>query len=312
MMYNNKLVASIKANGRILRENKETVYIPFGSEYSILLKNLNTARALVHVFIDGDNIVPGGLVLNAGQEVDLERSIKDGNLTVGNKLKFIERTGAIEAGPRGIKLEDGLVRVEFQYEKPPVRVSDLPDWQKRSIFGAIRGDHGGIVGGLGSSEYPGVTDKYSKNVNAGWISTTGVTHSQVNVNGALRGVDYSQNGAAMQASASSAINKVVPDTTEYHDGMATMDWMTMEQTVNDVGITVPGSKSEQKFTNITMGELEFEKHTIVLKLLGETADNKPVQAPVTVKHKPTCVTCGKVNKATAKFCTECGTSLEIF
>lgn len=306
-MYESKLVASLKANGKILREFKDTVYIPFGSEYSILLKNLNTARALVHVFIDGDDIVPDGLVLNAGQEVDLERSIKNGNLSAGNKLKFIERTGAIENGPRGIKLEDGLVRVEFQYEKPPVRVSDLPDWQKRSIFDAIRGDHGGIVGGLGSSEYSGVTDKYSKNVNAGWISATGATYSQVNVNGALRGVDYSQNGAAMQASASAAINKLVPDTTEYHDGASTMDWCA-----NEVGITVPGSKSEQKFTNTTMGELEFEKHTIVLKLLGETADNKPVQKSVTVKHKPTCVTCGKVNKATAKFCTECGTSLEIF
>jgi uncharacterized OB-fold protein len=61
-----------------------------------------------------------------------------------------------------------------------------------------------------------------------------------------------------------------------------------------------------------MGVLESEKHTIVLKLLGETADNKPVEKPVTVKKKTKCETCGKVNKAIAKFCTECGTSLEIF
>jgi hypothetical protein len=65
------MVATIKANGRILREFKDNVYIPFGSEYSILLKNLHTQRALVNVFIDGTNIVEGGLVLNAGQEVDL-------------------------------------------------------------------------------------------------------------------------------------------------------------------------------------------------------------------------------------------------
>ena len=53
-MYNNQLVASLKANGKILREFKDTVYIPFGSEYSFLLKNLNTTRALVNVFIDGE------------------------------------------------------------------------------------------------------------------------------------------------------------------------------------------------------------------------------------------------------------------
>ena len=48
MMYESKLAAAIKVNGKVLREfNKDTVYIPFGSEYSILLKNLNTKRAIV-------------------------------------------------------------------------------------------------------------------------------------------------------------------------------------------------------------------------------------------------------------------------
>jgi tRNA(Ile2) C34 agmatinyltransferase TiaS len=92
---------------------------------------------------------------------------------------------------------------------------------------------------------------------------------------------------------------------ELHDGAATMDW-------NDVGITVPGSKSTQKFTHVTMGVMEAEKHSMVIKLLGETPDNKPVLKPVTVERKPKCVTCGKLNKASAKFCTECGTALEIF
>jgi tRNA(Ile2) C34 agmatinyltransferase TiaS len=61
-----------------------------------------------------------------------------------------------------------------------------------------------------------------------------------------------------------------------------------------------------------MGVMEAEKHSMVIKLLGETPDNKPVLKPVTVERKPKCVTCGKQNKASAKFCTECGTALEIF
>jgi zinc-ribbon domain len=317
MMYQSKLVASLKANGKILREFKDTVYIPFGSEYSFLIKNLNTTRALVNIFIDGEDVIEGGLVLNAGQEVDLERYVKNGNLSAGNRFKFVERTAAIENGPRGVKLEDGLVRIEFQFEKPPMRVADLPEWQKRSIFGPMFGDHGGIVGSSNASEYPGTVDKYSKSTTAGWITASGATYSQVNVNGALRGVDYSKNGEVTAQAASAAVDKYCADNgiinqVELHDGMSTMDWMTMEQTVNDVGITVPGSKSEQKFQTTYMGAMEAEKHTIVLKLLGETADNKPVAKPVTVKHKPKCVTCGKQNKATAKFCTECGTALEIF
>jgi hypothetical protein len=58
--------------------------------------------------------------------------------------------------------------------------------------------------------------------------------------------------------------------------------------------------------------MDPEKHSIVLKLLGETPDNKPVLKPVTVKAKPKCTTCGRQNKAHAKFCVECGTALEIF
>jgi hypothetical protein len=292
MMYQSKLVASLKANGKILREFKDTVYIPFGSEYSFLLKNLNTTRALVNVFIDGEDMTPGGLVLNAGQEVDLERSIKGGNLKEGNRFKFIERTQSIEDGPRGIKLEDGLVRIEFQFEVP------------RPLFNTPQ-----YPPGVRTSEYTSVTDKYSN-----WISASGATTSisQMNVGGSLRGVDWSKNGEVTAQAASAAIDKYNSDNgiinkMELHDGSATMDWCQ-----NEVGITVPGSKSTQSFTTTYMNALEPEKHTIVLKLLGETPDNKPVLQPVNVKMKPKCVTCGKQNKATAKFCMECGTALEIF
>ena len=44
MVYNEKLVASVKCNGKVLREDKDTVYLPFGSEYSILLKNMNITK----------------------------------------------------------------------------------------------------------------------------------------------------------------------------------------------------------------------------------------------------------------------------
>ena len=67
MMYQSKLVASLKANGKILREFKDTVYIPFGSEYSFLIKNLHTQRAVVNIFIDGEEVVEGGLVVDAGR-----------------------------------------------------------------------------------------------------------------------------------------------------------------------------------------------------------------------------------------------------
>lgn len=252
-MYGNKLAAAIKVNGKVLREfNKDTVYIPFASEYSFLIKNLNTKRCLINVYVDGDNQTPGGLVLNAGQEVDLERSIKNGNLTEGNRFKFIERTSNIEQH-RGVKLEDGIVRIEFQFEQyHPMNF----------VFNK------------------GVADAY----NPGGVYPQGGIMRSI---GAMD-VSYSAtNSISAMASATSA-------------------------SYNDTGITVPGSRSTQSFSTTTIGTMETEKHTMVFKLLGETPDNAPVRAPVTTKHKPKCTTCGKQNKATAKFCTECGTALEIF
>ena len=239
-MYESKLAAAIKVNGKVLREFKDTVYIPFASEYSILLKNLNTTRAVVNVFIDGEDVVPGGLVIDPGREIDLERWVKNGNLSEGNRFKFIERTGAVEQY-RGVKLEDGLVRLEFQFEQ-----QYRPIWNSTQISSGIY-PQGGIMRGFDNAHY-GTT-----------CSLNSVT-----------------------ASATSA--------------------------TFDAGITVPGSRSDQKFSTTHVGALESVKHSMVFRLLGGEA----VKQAVTVKHKPKCVTCGKQNKATSKFCQECGTALEIF
>ncbi len=237
MMYESKLAAAIKVGGKVLREFKDTVHIPFGSEYTILLKNLHTTRAVINVYIDGADMVPGGLVLDPGREVDLERSIKNGNLSEGNRFKFIERTGSVEKH-RGIGIEDGLVRIEFQFEQP------------RPIF------------------------------NTPWIAASG-SNNIYPQGGIMRGMDVTYSANNVTCSATSA--------------------------VSDVGITVPGSRSEQKFSTAYVGALESVKHSMVFKLFGGT-----MPKPITVKHKPKCVTCGKQNKATSKFCQECGTALEIF
>ena len=250
-MYGNKLAAAIKVNGKVLREFKDTVHIPFGSEYAITLKNLNTTRAVVNVYIDGDNVVPGGLVLNAGQSIDLERSIRNNNLTEGNRFKFIERTGKIEQH-RGIGIEDGLVRIEYQFEQLRPIINVAPVWN--STWDTHIYPQGGVMRGI-------------KGSTGDWSGPVGATYSSASLN--------STNISA--------------------------------QANNDVGITVPGSKSTQSFQTTTVGVLESTKHNLVFKLFGGT-----MPKPITVKHKPKCVTCGKQNKATAKFCTECGTALEIF
>lgn len=272
-MYANKLAVALKINNRILREVKDTVYVPFGSEYSILLKNLNTKRSILNIFVDGTNVVPGGLVLNAGQEINLERSIVNGNLNKGNKFKFIERTGQIEAH-RGVKLEDGLIRVEFQYEQT---------YQAPVYYPTIFRD-------------PVWDDPFRPT----WTSTGG---------GSLRGVTLN----SVNAVGSNSIAKGMADVSisASSASIASADAGTV-MSYNDAGITVPGSLSEQKFSTVSSFALETEKHSMILRLLGETPDNKPVTKPVTVKQRTKCNTCGTQNKAHAKFCSKCGSSLVLF
>jgi hypothetical protein len=128
-MYNEKLVVAIKHNGKILREFKDIVYLPFGSEYTILLKNLSTVRAQVKVFIDGTDATENvSLVVYPKASIELERFITNGNTERGNKFKFIERTESIEEY-RGIGEEDGIIRVEYQFEKVYLNLQDRPMYQ---------------------------------------------------------------------------------------------------------------------------------------------------------------------------------------
>ena len=145
-MYANKLAVAVKHRGKVLQEFGEVVYLPFGSEYGLLIKNLNTVRASVKVSIDGRDATEGvNLVVPPNSSIDLERFIKNGNLSAGNRFRFIERNAAVEAH-RGIGIDDGVIRVTWSFEMPPVQWQPPPqswikppDW---TTFGGIAGSSG--------------------------------------------------------------------------------------------------------------------------------------------------------------------------
>ena len=287
MMMSEKMVACLKANGKVLREIKDTVFIPFGAEYSILLKNLNTVRALVNIQIDGQDVCPNGLVIDAGREIDLERFVKNGNLSSGNRFKFIERTASVEKH-RGVKAEDGLIRISFCFEKPRPTYNPF-------YTGALGQGH--TWPGYYPSGVRGSGDLWNKSTDASgkWSDVVGSASSETYDSGKTKGVTK---GVVRGATfGTTAVNCAA--------GVAQSSYSAP---VNDVGITVPGSVSNQTFTTTTMGAMEEQEHVIVLRILGET-EQGVVEAPITVKTKPTCTSCGRVNKATNKCCSECGTSL---
>lgn len=291
-MYANKLAVCIKTAGQVLRDQNNTVKLPFGSEYSIFIKNLNTVRALVKVTLDGVDVTDGNdLVIQPNNSLDLERFMKAGNLDSGNKFKFIERTSKVEAH-RGVGAEDGLLRVEFTFEK----IVPIIDWNKirekmeKEVHIHHHHDYYPYRTWLRYGDQP-----YAYPLIGSFVSNTD------QVFGSAVASNVSINNAADDGGNRSLLRS----------GSATSNYSANVAQTYDAGITVPGSISEQKFTVVTSFPCEDEKHVIVLKLLGETS-GKPVEKAVTVKFKQTCGTCGTRNRGKiASFCRECGTSLNI-
>ena len=279
-MYNQKFVVAVKSGGRILREVKDAVYITFGSEYSIVLKNLNSMRAIVNVEVDGTNITPSGIIVNANEEVELQRSLANGNLEKGNALKFIERTKSIEDGPRGIKMDDGLIRVSFNFEKVTTFTTTTNHVYHNTVHHYPYNWPYYQPQWLGSNDHKVYTSNMTDKTMIGAVNCANTISAQ-----------------GMTFNATSGLTN------------STLRGVPEVKSFSDTGITVPGSVSDQKFSYVSSFPTEAEEHVMVLRLLGEDTRGKFVKAPVTVKAKPKCITCGRTNKATNKCCSECGTSL---
>jgi hypothetical protein len=276
MVYSpNKVVACVKVDGKILREDGNAVTLPFGSEYSVFIKNLNPRRIKVKVTVDGTDATEGAwLVVEPNSDFDLERFIRAGNMERGNRFKFIERTEAIEEH-RGIKADDGLIRIEYQVEKEKPITIDVEEhhhhydhydpWpRRRSPF------------------------TYSSNTKRAGM-------------GPLRSAMRPSASAGNRKPSASARKSVVQPMSVQYD--------SLDVAFNEQGITVPGSESNQQF-RWTSGFETGPSEVIVLQLRGCVA-GKVVAKAITVETKLTCVTCNKTSKSTEKFCGQCGTALQI-
>jgi hypothetical protein len=117
-MYQEKFIAVIKHKGKILREDGGLVRLPFGSEYSIFLKNKNSVKAVANVEVDGEDVLQKhGIIVPPNQSVEITGWMRSMDRT--NKFKFIRKTREIQKF-RGDRLDDGIVRIEYIFEKQPV------------------------------------------------------------------------------------------------------------------------------------------------------------------------------------------------
>jgi hypothetical protein len=287
-MYKRNLVAVVKCNGKIMRENGEEVKLPFGQEYSILIKNLQSRKAEVKVSIDGEDVLDGhSLLVNGNSEIELERFVKD--LDEGNKFKFIQKTQKIQEH-RGDKVDDGIIRIEFRYEKDkPINIQPV----KRSGWNDILYDPP-------QTTWPKTTwDFNPTDIRCGCSLETSLDTSITTA----KSIDTTLfSGSSNTVTTDNIANNYTTNLTNAISELSLPN--------NDEGITTKGSISNQQFKYGSIGELEENSYVITLQLKGYTESGEVITEPITVKTPIICPICGTNNKNTHKFCMECGTYLK--
>lgn len=123
MVQQNHFVVVVKSNEKVLREKDDFVTLPFGSEYSLLLKNLNSRRCNVNISIDGQDVLDGSsIIVEPNCESEIKGFLKGS--VAENTFKFIQKTKEIQEH-RGDKIDDGIIRVEFSFEKQPTIIKHV-------------------------------------------------------------------------------------------------------------------------------------------------------------------------------------------
>lgn len=282
MVYKERFIAVVKVNNSILRERGESrdeVYIPFGSEYSLLLKNKESRKVQVQVQIDGVDVLGGNsLVIEPFQEMELERFLDSCNMSQGNKFKFIQKTQQI-VEHRGDKIDDGFITVIFQFE------AEKPEKKIVEEHHHVYYDHSPWV------QYPIIRPLYVSNP---VIFTSELTRSS----------------CTGEATFTSNISSNISDSVQVNScNFADIKFNQAPILDQDEGITVKGSISNQQFRYAYIGRLEENSHTINIRLKGTKSNGIVVNQPITVKTKLECKTCGKRSSSNEKFCSNCGTFL---
>jgi len=282
MTYKNHFIAELKSNGQILRIRDGFVTLPFGSEYSLYLKNLNSRKASVTIQIDGEDVLDGSsLIVEANSSIEVEGFLK--NAVAKNKFKFIKKTQEI-INHRGDKIDDGLIRIEFAFEKEDTIV--------RKIITEHHTYHHDC-NPWRFCHYPDVY--YTTCKNTGDVNQDAPQYSQS---------DGTVVGASMGNLQSYNCN--VKDVSD----LANMSEISELKTpIDDLGITVKGSEINQQFNYASIGETEASE-VIIIQLRGTNSQGKKVKKSILAQAKLICSSCGLKSKSSYKFCPRCGTFLE--
>ena len=284
MVYRDDFAVAVVTHGDIAREQKTSgdtvVKLPFGTDYGLRFKNLHGTRAVLGVTIDGKDVMDGEeLVIAPNSSADLRGFMENGS--VRKAFRFIKKTEKISKH-RGDRIDDGLIRVEWRFEVPPPQ-------EPIHIHHPIHHYYDQWHPRPRPYPYPHPWHNPWERGDVVYGNSRGSGSSSL---GSLDDVSLcSSNIGEDKACASQSFEKNI--TANAH-----ID-----------GITVEGEDRNQNFHYASVGQLEQQRHVVVIHLQGKASDGVLVREPVLVRSKINCSTCGTKNDSRNRFCVDCGTSL---
>ena len=139
MTYKDNFVVEVKCNGKIMRVRDGAVHLPYGSEYTLLLKNLNSRKASIKIHIDGQDVLDySSLILQPNSTTELEGFLSNPeimaliwDLVPRDAMAVSPRmpSAKYSVGPnvRAISAKEGVTKVKpIMPKRPPSSEDTMP------------------------------------------------------------------------------------------------------------------------------------------------------------------------------------------
>ena len=302
MVYSNHFVMCVLVNGNVQKELANgQVSLPFGTEYSLRFRNKNSRRAVVKIYIDGENVSGGGYVVNANDHIDIKRHHDKDRSFKFVSLDSPDAQDFGKDGPNPDKVK-GTIEARFYLEKerpqyvplpyyPPVIREEhhhhhhhdhypLPSPWKRPII--TWANNRGGTGDFVSQDQTSVN--YSSSNSGPGSTTLGGAMGDAALHGGVSGSscrsgDLPKSGLTRKMCRTQSAGNV--SAKGFAPAMDSMDFMESEREKGPLqdGCTVEGNQTGQSFYTVSI-DLEETYTSLKLFLQGhegevETVEEKP-------------------------------------
>lgn len=289
-----------------------TYFLQKGQEFQIELFNPTSDVVLAKIILNGNPISQGGLVLNPGVRIFLDRY-----LDVAKKFLFDTYNVANTSAVKKAIEDNGDIKIDFYRESKPVFLPYVKTYNQSNPWG----------NGYNNTYSIGTDPKYLRGMSTGGSGSCGTVNSYFN-NTTIGDTNLSGSlsaSASGTASAASGVHTNALNFTNYSDQFSTktcsMDSFSFADEVEapklkkrlmksklskqsiETGRVEEGSHSDQEFRYVDKSFDYLPFHTVEYKLLPVS---QKVNTIGDISVKVYCTQCGSKLGKTDRFCSSCG------